>query len=127
MSVSYISDVRDVHVMFLIDKLHVCVFTSEGPSESEERMPEQENGQTETEEGMDGADFVDLSSINSMMTTVMKAGQLNGVETPSTTPTKNPIKSPGASRNSRKNQVCVLTHSHHTNTKPLPLCAIIDH
>lgn len=55
---------------------------------------------------MEVSDGVDLSSINSMMSTVMKAAQLNGgVDSAPTTPNKVPVKSPGTNRSSRKNQV----------------------
>ncbi|XP_076827244.1 ras-responsive element-binding protein 1 isoform X2 [Brachyhypopomus gauderio] len=61
--------------------------------------------QVQQDTGVEGVDGVDLSSINSMMTTVMKAGQLNGaVEATPTAPTKGPVKSPGASRYARKSQ-----------------------
>ncbi|KTG33440.1 hypothetical protein cypCar_00041299, partial [Cyprinus carpio] len=54
---------------------------------------------------MEVADGVDLSSINSMMSTVMKAAQLNGsVDSAHTTPSKVSVKSPSTSRSGRKTQ-----------------------
>ncbi|XP_036438530.1 ras-responsive element-binding protein 1 [Colossoma macropomum] len=78
---------------------------TESPRESEDSMAERSDAQIREDRGIDGTDGVDLSSINSMMDTVMKAAQLNGgVEAASTTSTKTTIKSPSASRNARKNQ-----------------------
>lgn len=55
---------------------------------------------------MEVSDGVDLSSINSMMNTVMKAAQLNGsVDSAHTTPNKVPVKSPSTNRSGRKIQV----------------------
>lgn len=51
----------------------------------------------------------ELTSINSMMSTVMNVGQINGVdsETPKTSP-RNTSKSPSACRTGRRNQVQLL-------------------
>lgn len=55
---------------------------------------------------MEVADGVDLSPINSMMSNVMNAAQLNGgVDSAHTTPNKVPVKSPGTNRSGRKTQV----------------------
>uniref|UniRef100_A0A8C1WN03 Uncharacterized protein n=1 Tax=Cyprinus carpio TaxID=7962 RepID=A0A8C1WN03_CYPCA len=55
---------------------------------------------------MEEVDGVDLSSINSMMSTVMKAARLNGsVDSAHTTPSKVSVKSPSTSRSGRKIQV----------------------
>ncbi|GAA6068850.1 ras-responsive element-binding protein 1 isoform X1, partial [Tachysurus ichikawai] len=63
------------------------------------------DAQIRVEAGKDGADGADLSSITSMMSTVMKAAQLNGgVEISNKTPNKTSNKSPSASRSSRKSQ-----------------------
>lgn len=72
-----------------------------------EEDKEWENG---ADEEMEVSDGVDLSSINSMMSTVMKAAQLNGgVDSAPTTPNKVSVKSPGTNRSGRKNQV-ILFH-----------------
>ncbi|XP_053090042.1 ras-responsive element-binding protein 1 isoform X2 [Pangasianodon hypophthalmus] len=63
------------------------------------------DAQIRVEAGKEGADGADLSSITSMMSTVMKAAQLNGgVEVSNKTPTKTSSKSPSASRYTRKSQ-----------------------
>ncbi|XP_058246686.1 ras-responsive element-binding protein 1 isoform X2 [Hemibagrus wyckioides] len=63
------------------------------------------DAQIRVEAGKEGADGADLSSITSMMSTVMKAAQLNGgVEVSNKTPTKTSSKSPSASRSGRKGQ-----------------------
>uniref|UniRef100_A0A673FT17 Uncharacterized protein n=1 Tax=Sinocyclocheilus rhinocerous TaxID=307959 RepID=A0A673FT17_9TELE len=55
---------------------------------------------------MEEVDGVDLSSVNSMMSTVMKAAQLNGgVDSAHTTPSKASGKSPSTNRSGRKTQV----------------------
>ncbi|XP_051538598.1 ras-responsive element-binding protein 1-like isoform X2 [Myxocyprinus asiaticus] len=78
---------------------------TEGSAVIEEEGNEWENGQYGEDEEMEVADGVDLSSINSMMSTVMKAAQLNGgVASAHTTPTKVPVKSPSTNRSGRKNQ-----------------------
>jgi len=53
------------------------------------------------------ADGVDLSPINSMMSTVMKAAHLphHVVDSAHTTPNKVPVKSPSTNRSGRKIQV----------------------
>lgn len=74
---------------------------TEGSAAVEEEK-EWENG---ADEEMEVSDGVDLSSINSMMSTVMKAAQLNGgVDSTPTTPNKVPVKSPGTNRSGRKIQ-----------------------
>ncbi|XP_060778476.1 ras-responsive element-binding protein 1 isoform X3 [Neoarius graeffei] len=61
--------------------------------------------QIRVEAGKEGTDGADLSSITSMMSTVMKAAQLNGgVEVSTKPPNKTSSKSPSASRYSRKSQ-----------------------
>ena len=86
----------------------------EEEEEEEEGGLNRENGREEVEGGDGG---VDLSSINAMMTTVMNANQLNGVEDPtsaSSTPSKTtPTRAPSISRNARKNQV----EGGHTHTR----------
>ncbi|XP_049336103.1 ras-responsive element-binding protein 1 isoform X2 [Astyanax mexicanus] len=77
---------------------------TESPRDLEDRMSERMDGQFTAEDGINGVDGEDLSSINSMMSTVMKATLNGGVQTASSTPTKTPNKSPGASRNGRKSQ-----------------------
>ncbi|KAF7708934.1 ras-responsive element-binding protein 1 isoform X1 [Silurus meridionalis] len=63
------------------------------------------DAQIRVEAGKEGAVGADLSSITSMMSTVMKAAQLNGgVEVPNKTPTKASSKSPSATRYARKSQ-----------------------
>ncbi|CAB1341071.1 unnamed protein product [Coregonus sp. 'balchen'] len=66
-----------------------------------------ENGENMTEEG-----GVDLSSINTMMSTVMSAGQLNGALEPSSAPASTPStpigkttppRPPSVNRNARRN------------------------
>ncbi|KAG9356069.1 hypothetical protein JZ751_000913, partial [Albula glossodonta] len=66
---------------------------------SEQTQEDHAGKNSEGEE--DGGDGVDLSSINSMMSTVMNAGPLNGGST-SATPTKTPTKSPSINRMGRK-------------------------
>ncbi|XP_057178185.1 ras-responsive element-binding protein 1 isoform X1 [Triplophysa rosa] len=74
---------------------------TEGSAAVEEEK-EWENG---ADEEMEASDGVDLSSINSMMSTVMKAAQLNGgVDSAPTTPNKVPVKSPVTNRSGRKIQ-----------------------
>ncbi|XP_072535454.1 ras-responsive element-binding protein 1 isoform X2 [Salminus brasiliensis] len=91
---------------------------TESPRDSEDRMSERVDGQFRAVEGINGADGEDLSSINSMMSTVMKATLNGGVQTASNTPTKTPIKSPGTSRNARKNQEA----KDNSSTLVCPLC-----
>ncbi|XP_030624717.1 ras-responsive element-binding protein 1 [Chanos chanos] len=77
---------------------------TESPGESEESTEKKGKEQKGAEVRV-GSDGVDLSSINSMMSTVMKAGQLNGgVDSASNTPTKTSIKSPSTNRTGRKSQ-----------------------
>ncbi|XP_027005181.2 ras-responsive element-binding protein 1 isoform X5 [Tachysurus fulvidraco] len=77
------------------------------------------DAQIRVEAGKDGADGADLSSITSMMSTVMKAAQLNGgVEISNKTPNKTSNKSPSASRSSRKSQ----DSKDDTSTHICPLC-----
>ncbi|TRY89169.1 hypothetical protein DNTS_018082 [Danionella cerebrum] len=66
---------------------------------------EWEDEQNDADGEMEGADGVDLSSINSMMSTVMNAAQMNGtVDSAHSTPSKPSVKSPGSNRSGRKNQ-----------------------
>ncbi|XP_026869070.2 ras-responsive element-binding protein 1 isoform X1 [Electrophorus electricus] len=89
------------------------------PVEHGDSMEERGSGPLREDAGAEGVDGVDLSSIKSMMSTVMKAAQLNGgVEVTSTTPTKAPVKSPGVSRYTRKNQDC----KDDTSSVICPLC-----
>ncbi|KAF5905266.1 ras-responsive element-binding protein 1 isoform X3 [Clarias magur] len=77
------------------------------------------DAQARAEAGKEGADGADLSSITSMMSTVMKAAQLNGgVEVPNKTPTKTSSKSPSAARYARKSQ----DTKEETLTLVCPLC-----
>lgn len=63
------------------------------------------DAQIRAEKGKEGVDGADLSSITSMMSTVMKAAQLNGgVVVSNKTPAKTSSKSPSASRYARKSQ-----------------------
>ncbi|XP_016347416.1 ras-responsive element-binding protein 1-like isoform X1 [Sinocyclocheilus anshuiensis] len=72
---------------------------------TEEEANEWENGQNGVDGEMEEVDGVDLSSINSMMSTVMKAAQLNGgVDSAHTTPSKASGKSPSTNRSGRKTQ-----------------------
>ncbi|KAJ8272869.1 hypothetical protein GJAV_G00094380 [Gymnothorax javanicus] len=67
----------------------------------------EESGDAEEDRAgtVDGGDGADLSSINSMMSTVMSAGQLNGGrEGASVNPVKTPTKSPSVNRAGRKTQ-----------------------
>ncbi|XP_062847235.1 ras-responsive element-binding protein 1 [Trichomycterus rosablanca] len=74
----------------------------ESQRESEDRL---QDGQIREDDEMEGSDGADLSSINSMMSNVMKAAQLNGeVEVPIKTPNKTSSKSPSATRYARKSQ-----------------------
>lgn len=78
---------------------------TEGSASVEEEGNEWENGQNSADGEMHVPDGVDLSSINSMMSTVMKAAQLNGVvDSAHTTPNKVPVKSPSSNRSGRKIQ-----------------------
>uniref|UniRef100_A0A8C2C0N8 Ras-responsive element-binding protein 1 n=2 Tax=Cyprinus carpio TaxID=7962 RepID=A0A8C2C0N8_CYPCA len=78
---------------------------TESSTSVEEEANEWENGQNRLDGEMEVADGVDLSSINSMMSTVMKAAQLNGsVDSAHTTPSKVSVKSPSTSRSGRKTQ-----------------------
>ncbi|TSK16038.1 Ras-responsive element-binding protein 1 [Bagarius yarrelli] len=63
------------------------------------------DAQSRVEPEKEGADGADLSPITSMMSTVMKAAQLNGgVEVSNKTPTKTSSKNPSATRYARKSQ-----------------------
>ncbi|KAK7118013.1 hypothetical protein R3I94_021754 [Phoxinus phoxinus] len=78
---------------------------TEGSASVEEEGNEWENGQNRADGEMHVADGVDLSPINSMMSTVMKAAQLNNVvDSAHTTPNKVPVKSPSTNRSGRKIQ-----------------------
>uniref|UniRef100_A0A671LYL4 Ras-responsive element-binding protein 1-like n=1 Tax=Sinocyclocheilus anshuiensis TaxID=1608454 RepID=A0A671LYL4_9TELE len=78
---------------------------TESSTSVEEEANEWENGQNRLDGEMEVADGVDLSSINSMMSTVMKAAQLNGsVDSAHTTPSKVSIKSLSTNRSGRKTQ-----------------------
>ncbi|XP_029109569.1 ras-responsive element-binding protein 1 isoform X2 [Scleropages formosus] len=87
---------------------------TEEQSEEKEEQPssqtqeEEENGGKDgepTKHPGEGEDRVELSSINSMLSAVMNASQLNGqLSSASTTPPKTPVKSPGPSRVGRRNQ-----------------------
>lgn len=81
----------------------ICDYSSVSPRKSATSAAD---AQTRVEAGKEGADGADLSSITSMMSTVMKAAQLNGgVEVSNKTPSK--TKSPSASRQARKSQVYI--------------------
>uniref|UniRef100_A0A8C1WQC6 Ras-responsive element-binding protein 1 n=2 Tax=Cyprinus carpio TaxID=7962 RepID=A0A8C1WQC6_CYPCA len=76
-----------------------------GSAGVEEETNKWENGQNGVDGEMEEVDGVDLSSINSMMSTVMKAARLNGsVDSAHTTPSKVSVKSPSTSRSGRKIQ-----------------------
>lgn len=78
---------------------------TEGSAGVEEEGNEWKNGRNEADGEMEAVDGVDLTSINSMMNTVMKAAQLNGgVDSAHSTPNKVPAKSPGTNRSGRKSQ-----------------------
>lgn len=102
------------HVGVTPYQLTICDYSSESPRKSAVSVVE---AQTRAEAGKEGADGADLSSITSMMSTVMKAAQLNGgVEVSNKTPTKTSSKSPSASRYTRKSQVSIPPHALlHTN------------
>ncbi|KAG5286847.1 hypothetical protein AALO_G00019430 [Alosa alosa] len=81
----------------------------ENELQDDERAPRQGDvSAQEAEEARGGEEGGDLTPINSMMNTVMNAGQINGggVEpiSTSTTPVKMPSKSPSANRTGRRNQ-----------------------
>ncbi|XP_063075152.1 ras-responsive element-binding protein 1 [Engraulis encrasicolus] len=88
----------------------------EEEEEEEETVPRQdhvsaremeEEEEEEEEEARGGEEGGDLTPINSMMNTVMNAGQINGGVDPistSTTPSKTPSKSPSVNRTGRRNQ-----------------------
>ncbi|XP_059390978.1 ras-responsive element-binding protein 1-like isoform X1 [Carassius carassius] len=70
-----------------------------------EKANKWENGQNGVDGEMEEVEGVDLSSINSMMSTVMKAARLNGgVDSAHTTPSKVSVKSPSTNRSGRKTQ-----------------------
>lgn len=83
--------------------------------ESEANVPEK---QIQEGEAMENADGGDLSSINSMMSTVMKAAQLNGEVEGSKTSAKSSSKSPSSGRYSRKNQEA----KNDSSSLTCPLC-----
>lgn len=92
----------------------ICDYSSASPRKSAASVAD---AQIRAEKGKEGVDGADLSSITSMMSTVMKAAQLNGgVVVSNKTPAKTSSKSPSASRYARKSQVYIepraLSHSH---------------
>ncbi|KAL4623444.1 ras-responsive element-binding protein 1 [Arapaima gigas] len=81
---------------------------SEDKEEQASSQTEEENGgknSQATEPPEEGEDRAELSPINSMLSAVMNANQINGqLSSTSTTPTKTPIKSPAPNRVGRRNQ-----------------------
>ncbi|TRY53822.1 hypothetical protein DNTS_002783 [Danionella cerebrum] len=70
----------------------------EADSDGSEKEEQEEESRTRMEE--------ELTSVNSMMSTVMNVGQINGVDSePTRTPPRNGNKSLSASRTGRRNQV----------------------
>lgn len=86
----------------------ICDYSSESPRKSAVSVGD---AQIRVEAGKEGTDGADLSSITSMMSTVMKAAQLNGGVEVSTKTTKTSSKSPSASRYGRKSQVYIEPHA----------------
>ncbi|XP_059380241.1 ras-responsive element-binding protein 1-like isoform X1 [Carassius carassius] len=78
---------------------------TESSTSVEEEANEWESEKNRLDGEMEVADGVDLSSIKSMMSTVMKAAQLNSsVDSAHTTPSKVSVKSPSTNRSGRKTQ-----------------------
>lgn len=95
----------------------------QSPAPTETQTTHTEEERSDWEKGadveMEVADGVDLSPINSMMSNVMNAAQLNGgVDSAHTTPNKVPVKSPGNNRSGRKTQEA----KDDSGTLVCPLC-----
>ncbi|XP_067309934.1 ras-responsive element-binding protein 1 isoform X3 [Pseudorasbora parva] len=80
-----------------------------------DRPEHEDEGGVRTEE--------ELSSINSMMSTVMNVGQINGVDSePTKTSPRNTTKSPSANRTGRRNQVLQKEVKEDRSSFICPLC-----
>lgn len=116
----YIHDIHTYIVsvcgsIYIFIYIYIWYYSSESPKKMAASAADE---QIRAEAEKEGADGADLSSITSMMSTVMKAAQLNGgVEVSNKTPTKTSSKSPSASRCAKKSQVHIkvslaLTHAN---------------